>query len=333
MNTERELIHSFLHCGKYDAVTKAAKILHPGKKEVSVTESYVDGIRLVTDNNSINILCPYDLGEDRIMEGALAEAIATGDIYDDAEKVKDHADLLRMTTLPNVALSHKDLKEPVGICKALTPVIAKMNEDTGRFEVSDTDMKNGANCVRDLVATEKPAEEVRRVMDNYIADHDLQGENDKAPVDIASVVKDVENIHKVTPEDTLSIEEYEEVGYDESSEDEELKQEGFLTRRPKKLKPITRDIIPYVTDQMRNIKSSNDQAMLAGYVSNKLEFIDFYITVIDTNDDRFIVPHSREYLVSLQNDMNRLLTQILNTKPINKYERVWKMNLPDGYQG
>jgi len=334
MNTEIELIQAFLHNGKYDAITKTASILHPDKKEISVTESYVDGVRLVTDENTINILCPFDMGNDRIMEAALADAISSGEIYDDAEKIKDHADLIRMTTLPNVALTHKDLPAPTGITKALTPVIAKMNDDTGRFEVTDSGITNGVNCVKNLVATEKPADEVRRVMDNYIADHDLENENDKSPVDIASIVKDVNNIHEVDATDTISEEDYDEIDYDDNSEeDEELRQEGFITRRPKKLKPISRDIVPYVNEQMRNIKTSNDQAMIAGYVSNKLEFIDFYITVIDTNDERFIVPHSRDYLISLQNDLNRLLTQILNIRPVNKYDRIWKMNLPEGYQG
>ena len=336
MNTERELIHAFLHEGKYDAITKVAEILHPGKKAVSVTESYVDRVRLVTDDESINILIPrLSDDEQHVMESAVSEAIETGTIYDDAENVKDASNLIRLTTLPNLALAHKDLSAPDCIEAGITPVISKM-DNNGRFEVSDADVKNGVNCVRDLTSSpETSGDEVRRVMDNYIANKSFNTIEtpEKAPVDIAGIFKNVSDIKQVDAADTLSPENYDEVDYQETEVDEELKQEGFITHRPKKLKPIPRDIISYVTNEIRNMQDTRDQAMWAGYVSNKLEFVDFYITVIDTNDERFIVPHTRDYLVNMQRDLNRLLTQILHTKPYNKYDRVWQMNLPDGYQG
>lgn len=331
MNEERELIHEFLHQGKFDAVSKAASILFPNNKTIVVTETYVDGVRLINNKNEINILCPSNISENAIMENALVEAITNGDIYDDAEKVKDHAEFLRMTALPNVAMAHADVDEPKTLTTAIMPVISKM-DDSGHFPITNAGLTNGINCIKDMTATEKPAEEVRRVMDNYIADHDLEKENDGSPVDIVKLSKDIDNIKSVSPEDTISREDYDEVEYeDEPTEEGCCTQEGFLVKKPKKLKPIKRDIIPYITDQMRNIQTQNDQALIASYVSNKLEFVDFYITVIDTSDDRFIVPHTRDYLVSMQNDLNRLLTQILNVKPVNKFDRVWKMTLPEGY--
>jgi hypothetical protein len=79
------------------------------------------------------------------------------------------------------------------------------------------------------------------------------------------------------------------------------------------------------------IKDSNDQAMLAGYTCSKLELVDFYLNCIDTQDERYIVPHTRQYLVQMQNDLNQLLTKILQVRPINKMDRMWKVgvNLPD----
>lgn len=107
-------------------------------------------------------------------------------------------------------------------------------------------------------------------------------------------------------------------------------QEGFFTKKPKKLKPIPRDIIPYITIEANNIKDANDQQMIAGYTCSKLELVDFYLNCIDTQDDRYIVPHTRQYLVQMQNDLNRLLTQILRVRPVNKMDRMWKVgvNLP-----
>lgn len=120
--------------------------------------------------------------------------------------------------------------------------------------------------------------------------------------------------------------------YNESYEEEvdqytRYIQEG-LFNRPKKLKPIPRDVVAYITVEMNDIKDANDQAMIAGYCCAKLELVDFYITCIDTKDDRYIVPHTREYLVQMQNDLNRLLTRILQIRPVNKNDRMWKAILP-----
>ena len=126
-----------------------------------------------------------------------------------------------------------------------------------------------------------------------------------------------------------------EYSVEDISENTNVYQEGFLSKKPKKLKPIPRDIVPYITVEMNAIRDSNDQAMLSGYTCSKLELVDFYLNVIDTNDERYIVPHTRQYLVQLQNDLNRLLTQILRIKPINKSDRVWQVNVnyPENWRG
>ena len=102
--------------------------------------------------------------------------------------------------------------------------------------------------------------------------------------------------------------------------------EGFMMKRPKKLKAIDiRGIVSYVTIEMNDIKDANDQAMIAGYVCSKLELIDFYITVLDTHDDRYVVPHTRQYLVDGQRQLSDLLTRILKIRPINRADRIWQI--------
>lgn len=107
-----------------------------------------------------------------------------------------------------------------------------------------------------------------------------------------------------------------------------LQQEGFFDKKPKKLKPIPRDTIAYITVEMNDIHSANDQAMLAGYTCSKIELVDFYLTVLDTQDARYIVPHNKQYLVQMKNDLERLLTQILKIRPINRSEQIWRVNYP-----
>lgn len=105
-------------------------------------------------------------------------------------------------------------------------------------------------------------------------------------------------------------------------------EEGFLSKRPKKLKPIPRDVIAYITVELNNIQDANDQAMLSGYTCSKLELVDFYLNCIDTNDPRYIVPHNKQYLEQMQKELNSLLAQILRIRPINKSDRIWNVNYP-----
>jgi len=108
----------------------------------------------------------------------------------------------------------------------------------------------------------------------------------------------------------------------------EVKQEGFLSKKPKKLKPIPRDIIAYITVEMNDIHSANDQAMLSGYTCSKIELVDFYLTVLDTQDARYIVPHNKQYLEMMKRELETLLAKILRIRPINRSEQIWRVNYP-----
>lgn len=125
-----------------------------------------------------------------------------------------------------------------------------------------------------------------------------------------------------------------ESSYIKPNYNEDIYQEGLFTKKPKKLKPIPRDIIAYITVEMNDISSANDQAMLSGYTCSKLELVDFYLTVLDTQDPRYIVPHTRQYLENMKNELERLLTQILRIRPINRSDRIWRMNVtyPEGWR-
>ena len=105
-------------------------------------------------------------------------------------------------------------------------------------------------------------------------------------------------------------------------------EEGFLSKRPKKLKPIGRDVVAYITCEMNDIHSANDQAMLAGYTCSKIELVDWYITCIDTQDPKYMVPHTRQYLVTMKAQLESLLAQILKIRPINRSEQIWRVNYP-----
>lgn len=112
-------------------------------------------------------------------------------------------------------------------------------------------------------------------------------------------------------------------------------QEGFFNK-PKRLKDLKmRDTVTYITLDISDIRDVNDAQILSGYVCSKLEITDFYISCLDNNDPKYIVPHTRQQLVQFQNDLNRLLTQILKIRPVNRADRTWMVNVnyPEGWRG
>jgi hypothetical protein len=97
--------------------------------------------------------------------------------------------------------------------------------------------------------------------------------------------------------------------------------------KPKNLKPIKREIVTYIMTQKNNIHDANDQSMLASYACAKLELVDFYLNCLDTHDYRYIVPHNRQYLVQMQNDLNRALQEVLRVRVMNRLDRPWRVNV------
>jgi hypothetical protein len=90
-------------------------------------------------------------------------------------------------------------------------------------------------------------------------------------------------------------------------------QEGFFNK-PKRLKDLKmRDTVTYITLEISDIRDVNDAQILSGYVCSKLEITDFYISCLDNNDPKYIVPHTRQQLVQFQNDLNRLLHRFLRS--------------------
>lgn len=139
--------------------------------------------------------------------------------------------------------------------------------------------------------------------------------------------KNKETLKKILPEVIKNV---------EAGQGKTPLQEGFFSKAPKKLKDLKmRDTISYITLEIADIKDVNDAQILSGYVCSKLEITDFYISCVDNNDPKYIVPHTRPQLVQFQNDLNRLLTQILKIRPVNRADRTWMINVnyPENWRG
>jgi hypothetical protein len=261
---------------------------------------------------------------------AVADAIANGTIFDDAETLDNHADYLMMMNTPCRAMMHCGV-EPKHLKIVLTGVMGRMTDD-GTLEIS-LGMTDGQQFLDKL--KESPSEDVSKLTDHYLQTTDHVSLPKDLKSDIGDSKHEIDDIKKIGDKEPVDDDDFEDDDDDEMDEDKDHFEEAFFTRRPKRLKPIPRDVVAYITVEMKAIQNSNDQAMIAGYTCSKIELVDFYLNCIDTQDERYIVPHSREYLVQMQKDLNSLLSQILKVKPINRSMGIWKQNvtLPEGWRG
>ena len=103
--------------------------------------------------------------------------------------------------------------------------------------------------------------------------------------------------------------------------------------KPKKLKRIPSNIIPYVQIEGEAVKDSNDKQMIVHYAYAKLELIDFYIEALTTKDKKYVVPHSLEHLKTLQRDLTAAIKTVMD-RPLPKSSE-WnvKVEYPKGWEG
>lgn len=340
----RDMVKTFLVDGKYAAITEYAKICHPDENEL-IVESY-DGneVRVYVDEDQVHLMCPSQMST--IQTESVADAVAKGTIFDDAEAVDNHAQFVTMNSIPVRAMSKSGLDEPKHLRIVVSGIIGRMADD-GTIEISVTDMMNGKQFIDQLKECNMKddcdhSDEINKLTDHYLGAKDHYALPKKLKSDIGKLDGEVKSITSVDDEDGIGDEDYEYMDMgDGDTEHEEFEhrdedspyEEAFFSKKPKKLKPIPRDVIAYITVEMNAVKDSNSQAMLAGYTCSKLDLVDFYINVIDVQDERYIVPHTRQYLVQMQSDLNRLLQQILNIRPRNfGNPRLWKagVTLPEG---
>ncbi len=469
-----EVVKGLLNAKKYDVVSEYCKIQHGADSTDVVVKEYTGANVRMCKNKDGGIEIFYPKTADVVMEGAIANAIANGTIFDDADEVDNNATMIEKTTIPCSAMTNKGLDEPETVKKIIAIVIGKMDDD-GRFTVSDVDRDNGVKFVKDITDVKRDGGNIRDVINNYTEKENDETYDSVVGKQMTDLSNEVDDINSVDYEDTVddvadTVEDYgdydmdsfekedgkedndEEVedgsdtGFDngddsddgeselseepddddndsddnddeddesdnddkdekkskkkskknDSDDDEPVEEcgdldtveescantpqtdangnpkpvantssvtsapveecgdtackkskvdkmiedkqkddakykayeEGFLTKKPKKLKPIGRDTVAYITTMMNDIHSANSQAMLAGYTCNKLELVDFYITAIDTQDSKYVVPHTRAYLVTLKNDLEILLARILRIRPINRSEQIWRVNYP-----
>ena len=103
--------------------------------------------------------------------------------------------------------------------------------------------------------------------------------------------------------------------------------------RQKTLKRIDPAMIAYVEIEKNNIRNNDDKMMLVSYIYSKLDLIDYYISIIDNNIPKYIVPHSKQSLIEMKQQLLRIKDEIIAYQiPEVKYG-VYLGDYPAGYEG
>ena len=105
-----------------------------------------------------------------------------------------------------------------------------------------------------------------------------------------------------------------------------------LFNRVHRLDKIDPADIDYIGLEVNNIKCNDDKMMIVSYIYNKLEIIDYYISIIDSKNPKYIVPHTRESLVRMREALDNFRIAAINKKiPDVKYGI--NIQFPTGYEG
>jgi hypothetical protein len=103
--------------------------------------------------------------------------------------------------------------------------------------------------------------------------------------------------------------------------------------RYKKLKKLSMDIIAYVVIEGETVKNANDKMMIVSYAYGKLDIVEWYIELLVVGSNRYLVPHTKEYLENFRTQLLKAIKTIMD-RPLPKPDRpLIDIQYPKGYEG
>lgn len=302
---------------------------------------------IVTDDDTVDSYDDYDMEAierdpdteddhdepDTEDDGANDDANTDDEAAEDDKDEDDESEVEDVEECGNNCPTNKDVvqEEEEGTAEEVSSIEGDVGEGSSETDTAATETDDVDAVAESMIQSLKAAFGDRN--NDVVVESATEADAEKETVEECGDTKTVEECgDKEVVNEEKEVKEEDETEVVEEEKKPEIPitpiQEGFLSKKPKKLKPIGRDVVAYITCEMNAIHSSNDQAMLAGYTCSKIELVDWYITVIDTKDPKYIVPHDRQYLVTMKAQLESLLAQILKIRPINRSEQVWRVNYP-----
>lgn len=102
----------------------------------------------------------------------------------------------------------------------------------------------------------------------------------------------------------------------------------------KKLKKIPYDLVSYIQIETESIEDANDKMMISSYCLHKLEVVDWYLQLLETESKKYIVPQSKEHLEMVRDQLIACHKEIMSVK-ISKPEKrpLLDIHYPPGCEG
>lgn len=225
-----------------------------------------------------------------------------------------------LTTFDNVDMSTKNYfslknSEVDTVCKFILNIAENYNDKTDKKENIIKDLKGVISSFNESTSYDQNLVSIRRSIDTYTNGVD-------------SVVMEEWNNHNAIWMD-------EQVDINETYHNEDA-ETAYLqeAHKVKKLKKIPRDLIAYITIETESIEDANDKMMIASYCLGKLDIVEWYIELIDTANPKYIVPHTRPYLVTIRTQLLECYKNIMATKIPDKKKRPYlDIDYPAGFEG
>ena len=200
-STQLNIVKALIEQKKYDVITEYTHIAHPDKGDIIVKEYAGTGVRVYKDNDgNTRVLCPKDI--DTVQEGHVAQAIANGTIFDDADEIDRNATMIERTSIPYDAMVNSGKDTPKQLKPMIAIVIGRM-DDNGSFDVSDADRTNGVNFVHDLCDKDK-CPNTNDVVDNYLEKDKEDFYNPEMGKSLTELDNEVDDIVETKPEDVVT---------------------------------------------------------------------------------------------------------------------------------
>lgn len=106
--------------------------------------------------------------------------------------------------------------------------------------------------------------------------------------------------------------------------------EGFSIKKLKKIDPYD---LGYIDLQIDAARTNEDRILILSFLHSKLDLVEYYITLSEKGDRRYVVPHSKESLYKMRDRLldseKRLIAKNTNVNPTSAIV----INYPKGYEG
>ena len=225
-----------------------------------------------------------------------------------------------ITAFDNVDMSAKNYfslknSEVDTVCKFILNIAENYNDKTDKKENIIKDLKGVISSFNESTSYDQNLVSIRRSIDTYINGVD------------SVVMEEWNNHNAIWMDEQVDIN---ETYHNEDGETAYLQE----AHKVKKLKKIPRDLIAYITIETESIEDANDKMMIASYCLGKLDIVEWYIELIDTANPKYIVPHTRPYLVTIRTQLLECYKNIMATKIPDKKKRPYlDIDYPAGFEG